>query len=129
MADKLRVICFKLDAPQLEQMDELIREQLYFSRSEILRSAIRHMVQKVSADPSYRHLGLLWSRHEESFALQSEVTNQSVSSKLPPILLKCVDEVVSKGIFESRSHLIRESVRCFLHDRQNLHALIQESAG
>jgi len=123
MAEKLQIICFKMDSPQLNQIDDLIKDQLYFSRSEVLRVAIRHLLMRISNDPAISYASLNWSSMSESGKAKD-----SVSSKLPPILLKCVDEVVNQGIFQSRSQFIRESIKIFLEDREALHTYVQESA-
>ena len=117
MAEKLQIICFKMDSPQLHQIDGLIKDQLYFSRSEVLRVAIRHLLMKISNDPSVSMSSLSWN----SINTENGKAKDSVSSKLPPILLKCVDEVVNQGVFQSRSQFIRESIKIFLEDREALH--------
>lgn len=117
MAEKLQIICFKMDSPQLNQIDGLIKDQLYFSRSEVLRVAIRHLLMKISNDPSVSMSSLSWN----SLDSDGSRAKDSVSSKLPPILLKCVDEVVNQGVFQSRSQFIRESIKIFLEDREALH--------
>jgi Arc/MetJ-type ribon-helix-helix transcriptional regulator len=124
MAEKLQIICFKMDSPQLHQIDGLIKDQLYFSRSEVLRVAIRHLLMKISSDPAVSMASLSWN----SMYSENGKTKDSVSSKLPPILLKCVDEVVNQGIFQSRSQFIRESIKIFLEDREALHSYVQGSA-
>ena len=124
MAEKLQIICFKMDSPQLHQIDGLIKDQLYFSRSEVLRVAIRHLLMKISSDPSVSMSSLTWN----SLDSENGRAKDSVSSKLPPILLKCVDEVVSQGVFQSRSQFIRESIKIFLEDREALHNYVQGSA-
>ena len=125
MAEKLQIICFKMDSPQLHQIDGLIKDQLYFSRSEVLRVAIRHLLMKISNDPSVSMSSLSWNSLDAS---ENGKAKDSVSSKLPPILLKCVDEVVSQGVFQSRSQFIRESIKIFLEDREALHTYVQGSA-
>lgn len=117
MAEKLQIICFKMDSPQLHAIDGLIKDQLYFSRSEVLRVAIRHLLMKISNDPSVSMSSLSWN----SINSENGKAKDSVSSKLPPILLKCVDEVVNQGVFQSRSQFIRESIKIFLEDREALH--------
>lgn len=124
MAEKLQIICFKMDSPQLHQIDGLIKDQLYFSRSEVLRVAIRHLLMKISNEPSMSMSSLSWN----SLNADSGKAKDSVSSKLPPILLKCVDEVVNQGVFQSRSQFIRESIKAFLEDREALHNYVQGSA-
>ena len=124
MAEKLQIICFKMDSPSLNQIDGLIKDQLYFSRSEVLRVAIRHLLMKISNDPSVSMSSLSWN----SLDSESGRAKDSVSSKLPPILLKCVDEVVNQGVFQSRSQFIRESIKIFLEDREALHNYVQGSA-
>lgn len=118
MAEKLQIICFKMDSPQLHAIDGLIKDQLYFSRSEVLRVAIRHLLMKISSDPSISMSSLSWNSSIDS---ETGKAKDSVSSKLPPILLKCVDEVVNQGVFQSRSQFIRESIKIFLEDREALH--------
>lgn len=125
MAEKLQIICFKMDSPQLNQIDGLIKDQLYFSRSEVLRVAIRHLLMKISNEPSMTMSSLSWN---DSIDSESGKAKDSVSSKLPPILLKCVDEVVNQGVFQSRSQFIRESIKAFLEDREALHNYVQGSA-
>ena len=124
MAEKLQIICFKMDSPSLNQIDGLIKDQLYFSRSEVLRVAIRHLLMKISNDPSVSMSSLSWN----SLNSENGRAKDSVSSKLPPILLKCVDEVVNQGVFQSRSQFIRESIKIFLEDREALHNYVQGSA-
>ena len=124
MAEKLQIICFKMDSPSLNQIDGLIKDQIYFSRSEVLRVAIRHLLMKISNDPSVSMSSLSWN----SLDSESGRAKDSVSSKLPPILLKCVDEVVNQGVFQSRSQFIRESIKIFLEDREALHNYVQGSA-
>ena len=121
MPEKLQIICFKIDSPQLVLIDDLIRDQLYFSRSEVFRMAIRHLLMKLSSDPAYHLAKISW---ENNGSVNS--TKESISSKLPPILLKCVDEVVSQKIFTSRSHLIREALYLFLNDRQIIHQTVNK---
>ena len=125
MGEKLQIICFKMDSPQLNQIDGLIKDQLYFSRSEVLRVAIRHLLMKISNEPSMSMSSLSWN---DSLDSESGKAKDSVSSKLPPILLKCVDEVVNQGVFQSRSQFIRESIKTFLEDREALHNYVQGSA-
>ena len=121
MAEKLQIICFKMDSPQLASIDSLIKDQLYFSRSEVLRVAIRHLLMKISNDPSVSMSSLSWNSMEST---DTSGAKDSVSSKLPPILLKCVDEVVNQGVFQSRSQFIRESIKIFLEDREALHTYV-----
>ncbi|MHA2366504.1 MAG: ribbon-helix-helix domain-containing protein [Candidatus Hodarchaeales archaeon] len=116
MPEKLQIICFKINNDQLISIDDLIRDQLYFSRSEIFRMAIRYLLMKLSSDPAYHISRVPWNREVSNGSVKD-----SISSKLPPILLKCVDEVVTQEIFTSRSHFIRESLRIFLEDRSILH--------
>ncbi len=124
MAEKLQIICFKMDSPQLHAIDGLIKDQLYFSRSEVLRVAIRHLLMKISNDPSASMSSLTWN----SIDSDNGKAKDSVSSKLPPILLKCVDEVVNQGVFQSRSQFIRESIKIFLEDREALHNYVGSAA-
>jgi Arc/MetJ-type ribon-helix-helix transcriptional regulator len=115
----LQIICFKLHKEQIKSIDDLIFKKLYFSRSEILRFAIRHLLAKIAQDSAYEPGFTSWSQE-----LRSEEVNlakESVSSKFPPKLLECVDQVVSKGRFQSRSQFIRESLDAFLFDREKLH--------
>ena len=128
MTEKLQIICFKMDEPSLLRIDDLIKDQLYFSRSEILRVAIRLLLMKLSStDSSFSLVSLNWN----SSSMSPEfipVNKDSVSSKLPPILLKCVDEVVNQGMFQSRSHFIRESIKLFLEDREALHTYVHQGS-
>lgn len=114
-----------MDSPQLNQIDGLIKDQLYFSRSEVLRVAIRHLLMKISNDPSVSMSSLSWNSSLDSDGTRAK---DSVSSKLPPILLKCVDEVVNQGVFQSRSQFIRESIKIFLEDREALHTYVGSAA-
>lgn len=119
MPEKLQIICFKIDGFQLVSVDDLIRDQLYFSRSEVFRMAIRHLLMKLSLDPAYHLSKIPWAAEPAQ-----KSSKNSISSKLPPVLLKCVDEVVSHGIFTSRSHFIRESLSLFLNDRKIIHQAV-----
>ena len=126
MAEKLQIICFKMDAPSLVRIDDLIKDQLYFSRSEILRVAIRLLLMKLSSnDSTFSISSLNWNPISSDY---TPVNKDSVSSKLPPILLKCVDEAVNHGLFQSRSHFIRESIKLFLDEREALHSYVQNGS-
>lgn len=126
MAEKLQIICFKMDSPSLIKIDDLIKDQLYFSRSEVLRVAIRLLLMKLSnqEESTFSLSSLNWRSINPEYSSNKD----SVSSKLPHILLKCVDEVVNQGLFQSRSQFIRESIKLFLDEREALHSYIQESA-
>lgn len=123
MPEKLQIICFKIHSPQLAMIDDLISDQLYFSRSEVFRMAIRYLLMKLSSDPAYHFSKIPWDEKKPQPGA-APVHKNSISSKLPPILLKCVDEVVSQGIFASRSHLIRESLNLFLDERKIVHQAV-----
>lgn len=115
----LQIICFKLHREQIKSIDDLIFKKLYFSRSEILRFAIRHLLAKIAQDLSYEPGFSSWS--QELKPVKEDLIKESVSSKFPPRLLECVDQIVSQGRFQSRSQFIRESLDVFLFDREKLH--------
>ncbi|OLS16517.1 MAG: putative nickel-responsive regulator [Candidatus Heimdallarchaeota archaeon LC_3] len=118
----LQIICFKLNREQIKSIDDLIYKKLYFSRSEILRFAIRHLLAKIAQDITYEPGFTSWSDDIKALGNERPITTkESVSSKFPPKLLECVDQVVSEGRFQSRSQFIRESLDIFLFDREKLH--------
>lgn len=122
MSSNLQIICFKLNHEQLKEIDTLIFRKLYFSRSEVLRYAIRHLLSKIAQDLSYQgSTHVIWEEKDDD---TGDKTKESVSSKFPPKLLECVDKIVAQGYYQSRSHFIRESLELFLSERKPIHDML-----
>ena len=103
----LESICFKIGSKQIRQIDDLVRDDFFFSRAEIFRASIIHFVKT-----KIKYPGVSWnSSWEEDTAYPSK---DSVSTKLPPGLLKIMDELVLEKDYKSRSAFIREAVDSFL---------------
>ncbi len=50
MTDTMKAIPAKLTPRLLEEIDEIIKEGWYANRSELIRDAIREMIQKMKAE-------------------------------------------------------------------------------
>ena len=112
----LQIICFKLEKDQLKAIDDLVLKKLYFSRSEVLRFAIRHYLAKLAQEKNFQPGFSNWSYKE-----YDENSKESVSTKFPPKILEFMDQVVQQIGYPSRSHFLRDSIDLYLQDRYNLH--------
>ena len=125
--------CFKLYANQLPIMDDLIIRKIYYSRSEIIRMAIKHYLLREwdysSEYPPYRtriefqQLG--WrgkTSNRDDFYVNMMKVKDSIGAKLPLQLLSEIDEFVKNDDrYISRSEVVRDCVDVFLHDYKWLH--------
>lgn len=123
----LDIICYKLDPEHLTKMDVLIFDKkIYFSRSEIIRIAARHLLRKLK-EQSYGFplppMPLPDSTElEEGFPKKNK---ESVSSKFPVRQLKQIDELVKHhDFFPTRSYFLRESLNELFHDYAELYERI-----
>ncbi|MFW9992815.1 MAG: ribbon-helix-helix domain-containing protein [Candidatus Odinarchaeota archaeon] len=127
--EHLQIVCFKLLKTQLEALDDLVLRRLYFSRSEILRIAIRGLLKKLTEEKilantsrTGRYITPYCSSFSSSANLGSGTScKDSISSKMPLNLLEVIDSIVAQEYFESRSHLIREAVSNFLDCHKSMH--------
>lgn len=124
----LQIVCFKLLKSQLEEIDNLVLRRLYFSRSEVLRLAIRSLLRRMTEDKlltgrnKISYYGSYYSGYSSSLNRESmNGTKNSISSKLPMNLLHVIDQIVAKEYFESRSQFIREAVNNYLDGNKGLH--------
>jgi Arc/MetJ-type ribon-helix-helix transcriptional regulator len=118
---KLKIICMKMPINLIQQMDSLVTNDLYFSRSEVIRSAVRHLLAK-GDDAWEAALDAIPFRGQDPTF--EEIEKVSISAKLPLKLFTCVDMAVTKGLFASRSQLIRQSLQVYLIERERIHNYI-----
>ena len=111
----VQIIGFKLTVDQIEKIDDLLLKNLYFSRSEILRSAIHSYLSKDSSSI----IPLLPDLAEVSGSGKDIIT-----AKIPKVILRFMDSLVTKHQYKSRSQFIRDAVDNFLHEREFLHQLV-----
>jgi Arc/MetJ-type ribon-helix-helix transcriptional regulator len=130
--ENLQIVCFKLLKSQLEEIDDLVLRRLYFSRSEVLRVAIRGLLKKLAEEELLVNINrkgansLYFTPYYSSFSTSVHLANgsgykNSISSKMPLNLLEVIDSIVAREYFESRSHLIREAVGTFLDSHKLMH--------
>lgn len=117
----LKIFCVKIFKSQLDLLDNLVLDDLYFSRCEISRIASRNLLLDFE-----KGRGLNYSK--SSFDDRNSFIDsfEPFSLKFPFILLKAIDQVVihHKHIFGSRSEFIRISIDKFFQDQNFLHDLI-----
>jgi Arc/MetJ-type ribon-helix-helix transcriptional regulator len=99
--EKMAIISFHLPSEWLRAMDELIREGRYPNRSEIIRTAIRQMLDR-------------WTQTERPTERPSRERMAVISFHLPPELLKIMDRLVEEGRYPSRSEVVRTAIRQML---------------
>lgn len=118
---------FKLHVSQLDRLDELVRSGFYVSRSEIIRESFIETVETIMlgnedrlkdnwADrPKNDHL-ITPSQSRKAMVpsfMQSkkqERNKRIVCVSVPEHLLSLIDDLITMGLFESRSHFARTSV-------------------
>lgn len=110
----LESICFKIGKGQIDRVDDLIRENIFFSRAEVFRAAIRHFLKSNLVDHN-DHVN--WMNWQDNIG---NVVKNSVSTKLPHGILRIMDEVVLEKKYESRSAFIREAIDSYLNFNQRI---------
>lgn len=92
MKDANERITIRLTSEDIEQLDLFIKEKDYPSRSAFFRDIVRKLVNygKVDADPD------------------------TVSVKLPPLLLEYIDSLVAAGYYRTREIAIESCVSGYL---------------
>ena len=117
----LKIVCFKLDHELNNTLVQLVANQLYFSKSEILRWAQRYFLKFLSEQ---KDLFLLDSEYKFD-----EVTIlESVSSKFAQIPLAIIDNLVLSDprLYQSRSYLTRIGFKEYLRSREKIHTYLEE---
>ena len=110
----LESICFKIGKSQIDRVDDLIRDNIFFSRAEVFRAAIRHFL-KTNLIERNGHVN--WMNWQDSI---DKVVKNSVSTKLPHGILKIMDEIVLERKYDSRSAFIREAIDSYLNFNQRI---------
>jgi len=118
---------FKIPAVQLERLDELVRRGIYVSRSEIIRESFIETIEgflmqrqpgrvanslNEGLESSSRHPGLRrrTSLFQSSTDRDEDHQKRIVCVSVPEYLLTLIDDLITLGFFESRSHFARSSI-------------------
>ena len=117
MASKtLDVICFTVEKLSIQKIDELIEQKLYFSRSEILRNAVRLLLIKLTINQSSMILSII--NFNNNFRDEEYPKKKQTCARLPHLLVNSIDRAINYSVFANRSHFIRESIKLFLAEHE-----------
>jgi len=107
--EAMPIISVHLSSEWLKVMDELVSQGRYANRSEIVRTAIRQMLDKMLRSPDD-----VVRPAEARCHTQLREKIAIISFHLPSEWLKTMDELIREGRYPNRSVIIREAINQML---------------
>ncbi|MEX2721497.1 MAG: ribbon-helix-helix domain-containing protein [Candidatus Wukongarchaeota archaeon] len=105
----MKTISFILPVGILEDLDMLVRNEIYSDRSKIMRIAIRDLLK--GPKPSLQSLDDIRKKYYQKTGRR---TTDRTSLKIPAELKKALEKLVKKGIYPSKSEAVRVAILIFI---------------